>query len=780
MQRPKNQPIAGAEVSDADFAACLATVNEPPIPLEDWINADLAKSGLSRADIEVETRLKPEGYFIIFRDPATGEPMQDLRGNPFRRTKFRSPKADKRGRVMKYKTDWGAGNHCFILPAVHKYLIDNPTAPLYLVEGEKKAAAACKAGLPTIGLTGIDGYLDSFENRQTDRGKNYNLHPDLLRYLEVPRDVFMVYDSDAADPAKAENFDRCAFRLAYELNKRKCRLLRLDLPGTGGAKVGADDFLVAGGTLAQLKELLAAAPVVEVRDLPDVKEGSGKAWIELPHEAIYEPGSGKLLASEITNAEFTARLFERLGSECAFLNYSGDIVSVRETTAKDFRSGQELSTVAFVQVGASGFAIDVEAHAQPFKKKDGIHEMRSPLPENLARLCLASELALSKLPPVRGITEIPLPYLDGGELKLTAAGYDATTGMWSGANPPAITPMELDAATATLRDLLGEFSFFEPELDLARTLAFMLTPMLRLLTGDTRAMVFLASGNRPGIGKDCLLGLAPIVYTGRPPVFWPPAKDEDEARKQLFALCLAGERFFIISNLKGRLDSPAYEAATTSSMIGGRTLGKSEQKSLPNIAVYALSANDLTLSPDMGRRVCEIHFEAYEEDVTQRKFKRDLHAFAHVERARLLSALYTLVMFWDHQGRPMGTDIASFSDWSRVVSGILVACGFQNPFDTRVKESPCLQLSGNTEDRALGDFFRAWWDQHGPLLIDGKQLRERAEKSELFPSFDFETHRGQVRFGMFVARKAGRVFGGLRLFVDKQHNGNFYRLEAMQ
>ncbi|OGV57119.1 MAG: hypothetical protein A2X49_01495 [Lentisphaerae bacterium GWF2_52_8] len=131
------------------------------------------------------------GYAISFNDPVSGIPMTSPDGRPFIRVKFARPvtwaakdqalpygKAS-RATARKYLSPKGAGTHCFILPEVHRYLMENPTAPLRLVEGEKKALAATLKGLPTIGLVGIWGWAET----KTETGGG-GICPDLLPYLK--------------------------------------------------------------------------------------------------------------------------------------------------------------------------------------------------------------------------------------------------------------------------------------------------------------------------------------------------------------------------------------------------------------------------------------------------------------------------------------------------------------------------------------------------------------------------------------------------------------------
>lgn len=223
--------------------------------IEKWAEHDLARSGLTRDDMSIAA-FAPErrkngtwknngGYKIYYPDPVSGEAMKGTNGKIFVRKRFMPPLPDGKDGRRKYETAYGAGNRCYILPAVHRYLKENPSSPLYMTEGEKKAAKATKEGLPMIGLTGIWGWLDSKSDRNK-KGDDYAIHPDIRQYLESPRDVYLIYDSDAREtPEKTKSFDSNAERLAFELVALNCKFFRIDLPsGADGEKQGVDDYLL--------------------------------------------------------------------------------------------------------------------------------------------------------------------------------------------------------------------------------------------------------------------------------------------------------------------------------------------------------------------------------------------------------------------------------------------------------------------------------------------------------------------------------------------------------
>lgn len=246
--------------------------NKETQSLERWIELDLAKSGLNQEDITIvpfEPQIKKRsgeavnngGYCIVY-EAEDNTPILKMDGKPFFRQRFRPPyPADRKGHRMKYGTLPGTGNHLFIQQAVYTYLKENPEAPIYLTEGEKKAAKATKEGLPTIGLAGIWNWLAPGSERQvvTDR---YKIHEELARFLHPEREVVIIYDSDARETSrKASGFDANTLRLACELLAFQCPLYRVDIPQFSDDKAGLDDYLMAH-TMAELK-----AHIVQTKEL---------------------------------------------------------------------------------------------------------------------------------------------------------------------------------------------------------------------------------------------------------------------------------------------------------------------------------------------------------------------------------------------------------------------------------------------------------------------------------------------------------------------------------
>lgn len=129
-------------------------------------------------------------------------------------------------------------------------IIEDPTKPIIITEGELKAAKACKEGFPTLGLGGVYSY------RSTKLG--LTILPILNEINWQMRYVYIVYDSDyRTNPLVLTAING----LAEELLQLGAFPHLVPLPDVvDGQKTGLDDFLVSSKHAVEtFKELLHEA-----------------------------------------------------------------------------------------------------------------------------------------------------------------------------------------------------------------------------------------------------------------------------------------------------------------------------------------------------------------------------------------------------------------------------------------------------------------------------------------------------------------------------------------
>ena len=483
-------------------------------------------------------------------------------------------------------------------------------------------------------------------------------------------------------------------------------------------------------------------------------------------------GSGKLIS------EFGAELAGKLVQDNKFFNYNEMLVHINELERLDYNN-EVHSIIGFSPVTPPGFIVDIEQHVTPVmlvKEK----AVKCSLGKLTAEALIKSDFFLGKFLRIDGISEINLPYIMDDELRFTQHGYNPDLKIYVLGDAPVVDPMSLDSVFETLLDNIGEFCYLDI-VDFVRAVAYLITPLVRLITNGSRSMIFLADANRQGAGKDCLLGMAPLICSGKEPCFYPPCENDEEWRKRIFSALLGGERFVMISNQKGHLSSGALEHTLTSSYISDRVLGQSKNLTLPNSAIYSISGNGLTFSDDMARRICHIRLEFYQEEQANRKFKYpDLYAHVLQQRTKLLSALMSMIVHWAACGCPKGRSIPSFVKWSETVCGILTCCGFPDPFAERGLTTPGLEIGGSREDKDFKQLIELFAEKFSNAQVDALQLRLISTENNLFGWMDLALRPGQVWFSRMLSQRAKRVIVGWRLFVNTAGKTNKFYLEKVK
>lgn len=97
-------------------------------------------------------------YYDLYGKPVMYQKPKSTKEEHLCRVRWQNPDMhkDQHGRSMKYSSPYGSGSHLFIPDVVRKIYQDRRVIKrLYIQEGEKKAMKACKHGLPSVGIMGI-------------------------------------------------------------------------------------------------------------------------------------------------------------------------------------------------------------------------------------------------------------------------------------------------------------------------------------------------------------------------------------------------------------------------------------------------------------------------------------------------------------------------------------------------------------------------------------------------------------------------------------------------
>ena len=249
------------------------------------IVSDLAASALAPEDLQIREAGAPELAATGAPQGAPGYviPYFGIDGKriAFYRVKLLN------GADPKYRQPKGTANHLYFPPLLPK-LSWNKQKVILITEGEKKAAAAVKHGIPAVGLGGVYSWKDrslvlpeetilksnktrkviqaKLPSTSTIVGEVATLAEGMTQLLDLIAQkqltVIIVFDTDTHTGLKPD-IQRAAAVLGYELRYRGIpsnNIRQLVLPSSGG-KVGLDDYLLEHGAQkfkALITETLAA------------------------------------------------------------------------------------------------------------------------------------------------------------------------------------------------------------------------------------------------------------------------------------------------------------------------------------------------------------------------------------------------------------------------------------------------------------------------------------------------------------------------------------------
>jgi hypothetical protein len=342
-----------------------------------------------------------------------------------------------------------------------------------------------------------------------------------------------------------------------------------------------------------------------------------------------------------------------------------------------------------------------------------------------------------KFLPLSAIVETPILRPDG--TILIRRGYDVKTGLYyqptDGLVIPPIpeftTDADIMAAVAVIEDVIGEFPFVTPAAK-ANAVGFMLTPIVRAALGPMAvAPLALIDAAAPGTGKGLFMDICAIIATGRTAAPMSPNRSPEEWRKTLFAALRGGRTFLVIDNLEDTLGGESLSQTLTADMVRDRVLGVSEEVAVPNLATWAATGNNITVTGDLIRRTYRVRMDAKVARPGLRSGPDEKHTWKHpmlkeyviANRGAILAALLTLARAWYVAGQPIVKvrSFGSFQAWATGIGGILDHAGYTEFLDNLEQDYD----DTDAETVEWEVFLRTWIEVLGSGFVDMTAIMER-------------------------------------------------------
>lgn len=339
------------------------------------------------------------------------------------------------------------------------------------------------------------------------------------------------------------------------------------------------------------------------------------------------------------------------------------------------------------------------------------------------------------LPELRGLYRHPVAVVrpDGSVDPMAHTGFDPPSGVL------VQTPSVRHSANATAaRDWIDQEVFadfpWSGQAERAAAWALLLGPFLRPAIRGPVPMV-LVEAPVPRSGKGLLVQTALGValspeHVALRPVGASRKGDDDEMRKRISAALLSGEEAVVFDNLRGKIESSALEAALTAPRWRDRILGKTAEIEVPVSCVWAATANNAEMTPDLARRIVRCRLNPPEEDPSTRAHFRHprILEWLRQNHADALSAAWSCVLSWIQAGAPRSSLIfGGYESWASVTGGCLDHLGIEGLLSNRTEAID--QSSPEVAEERL--FVRCWWDEHGSHHVSAKDLLIPAEAADL-------------------------------------------------
>jgi putative DNA primase/helicase len=437
-----------------------------------------------------------------------------------------------------------------------------------------------------------------------------------------------------------------------------------------------------------------------------VKEGESPKTLEYVHD---------ILVSEETPVRY--RVFQRGGGL--------DTLAVFEDCTQEDGIERHAGMIMLRQADknwllhvAAKFGIFEKVDNRTAKKK----KRRIEPPRYVGEQLLAT-VGLYQYPTLRAISHSPVMSRDGSivceegyhkNLRIYCAGSVQVTVKDKPSRDDAL------AALHNIKSLLREFPF-KNDAHRSVAISLIISAVIRLMLRVVP--LFIVSADKHGAGKTTLVHVASIIAIGTKATAIAATDHQEEFRKRLDTVLLAGDQIVNLDNLNWDLESETLAQAVSEPYVNIRVLGKNEQRRVENTALYVANGNNLNVAKDLARRTVVVRLATDMERPDLREFENDVLEEAFKRRTELLESVFTIVRAYinnvinGEKDMPEMWAWGGFNDFTKYVRGPLVWLG---------EPDPCITCSEATaesqDDEKRRELFESWFKEYGVRPVKVKEL----------------------------------------------------------
>jgi 5S rRNA maturation endonuclease (ribonuclease M5) len=456
--------------------------------------------------------------------------------------------------------------------------------------------------------------------------------------------------------------------VAGALHGKAASVRVIEMPDRAGAKVkDASDWIAAGGTAAELDQIVGATP-----EWTPAATGAGSGAGQVPAAPATETSDILVLPSNAgadngaSIKESAQKIFGRIAQKLELFNRGGNVMRL---------GADEEGRLRLDTVGDAAFCSTLEAYGRlhVWREFNGEAALKPCVcnKEVAARLLACQEVEL--LPPIRGLVAAPvLANVDGSPV-LLGKGYHPHAGgilVTGGKTPPEIP---LGEAVEVLRLLVAEFDFTTPA-DRSRALASFVTPALRLGGWlNDRVPIDAAEADQSQAGKGFRQELVFSLYNEMPALCGQKRGGVGSLDESIQSAMLTGRPFVQLDNMRGRLDSPFLEMVLTAGgSVGLRVPHKGDIQADARHFLFFITSNGVEATVDLLNRASIVRIKK-REGYRFRQFPEGaLNDHLRANQPYFLGAVFAVIREWARAGRRESVELRhDFRRWAGVLDWIV-------------------------------------------------------------------------------------------------------------
>jgi len=340
--------------------------------------------------------------------------------------------------------------------------------------------------------------------------------------------------------------------------------------------------------------------------------------------------------------------------------------------------------------------------------------------------------------------------------------------------------------TISVTERADTYSCTRCSVHLSAWFAFLLTCVARSAFEGTVPLWAIDATTR-GTGKSRIVQATSRIAYGVDAAGFTPEERDEETRKRVSSLLLAGERLVLLDNVEKEVGGATLNALLTNAMWGDRVMGTQMIMKVPNIAIWSVTGNNLTFDSDCTRRTIRIRLESLLENPEDREDlkEKNLLRWISSQRNRLVAQAITVVRAWFNANRPQCgvKPMGSFEEWSEFIPPICVWLGMPNPLLARATADESL----DPDRLAMLNLMKSMngLDPHGQGItttgiihalfppLERGQDRPRDEHEDTRETINDVTHAkpgmlpSSVRLGKYLTKVRGRNVRGMKIEREK-------------